>query len=159
MPTSAKAQKRSCPHCGALYEVHRSVQNGARQYRTAVCTHCGDVMAEWEGRIRHYRRIRRPKRSTQAARLVNQAAAAAAELKRRKRTRGDSKPSRSRDTYLTRRSEMNDTRRKGTKERSASTRGKIAKPQRPQDEKKKTESKREQDKIMTPEKQGGIAGP
>ena len=136
MPTSAKAQKRSCPHCGALYEVHRSVQNGPRQYRTAVCTHCGDVMAEWEGRIRHYRRIRRPKRSTQAARLLNQAAAAA-ELKRRKRTRGDSKPSRSGDTYLTRRSEMNDTRRKGTKERSASARGKIAKPQRPQDEKKK----------------------
>jgi hypothetical protein len=54
---------------------------------------------------------------------------------------------------------MNDTRRKGTKERSASARGKIAKPQRPQDEKKKTESEREQDKIMTPEKQGGIAGP
>jgi hypothetical protein len=158
MPTSAKAQKRSCPHCGALYEVHRSVQNGPRQYRTAVCTHCGDVMAEWEGRIRHYRRIGRPKSSAQAAKLVDQAAAFATQLKRRKRTGPDAKPSRSRDT-LTRRSEMNDTRRKGTKERSGSTRGKIAKPQRPQDEKKKTEGEREQDKIMTPEKQGGIAGP
>jgi len=104
------------------------------------------------------RRIGRPKSSAQAAKLVDQAAAFATQLKRRKRTGPDAKPSRSRDT-LTRRSEMNDTRRKGTKERSASTRGKIAKPQRPQDEKKKTESEREQDKIMTPEKQGGIAGP
>jgi hypothetical protein len=134
MPTSPKAQKRSCPHCGALYEVHRSMQNGARKYRTAVCTHCGDVMAEWEGRIRHYRRIGRPKSSTQATKLVDQAAAAATQLKRRKRTGVDAKPSR------------------------ALTRRKVAKPQ-PQDEKMKTESERAQDKIMTPEKQGGIAGP
>jgi len=90
-------------------------------------------MAEWEGRTRHYRRIRRPKSSTQAARLVAQAAAVATQLKRRKRTRAESS--------------------------RASTRRKVAKPQRPQDENKKTESERAQDKIMTPEKQGGIAGP
>ena len=90
-------------------------------------------MAQWEGRIRHYRRIRRPKSSTQAAKLVDQAAAAATQLKRRKLAGAETNPSR------------------------ASTRRKVAKPQRPQDEDKKTEGERAEDKIMVPEKQGGIA--
>jgi predicted RNA-binding Zn-ribbon protein involved in translation (DUF1610 family) len=51
-----QVQKHTCPHCGAVYEVRPGKECGRHTYRTAVCAHCGDVMAEWD----RYRRIKRP---------------------------------------------------------------------------------------------------
>jgi transcription elongation factor Elf1 len=59
---SAK-HKYTCPHCGAAYEVS-AVRDGKPAYRTATCSYCGDVMAEWNGPARHYHRIRHPRTAT-----------------------------------------------------------------------------------------------
>jgi len=55
-----KIAKHKCPHCGASYEmgVRRETH---RAYHTAVCSYCGDVMAEWHGYARRYRRLSRPR--------------------------------------------------------------------------------------------------
>jgi uncharacterized Zn finger protein len=69
-----KIAKHRCPHCGASYEmgVRRETR---RTYHTAVCSYCGDVMAEWHGYARRYRRIARPRSpATLAKAIVNMAA-------------------------------------------------------------------------------------
>jgi hypothetical protein len=48
----------SCPHCGAVYEV-KVRSDSKSDYRNAVCSYCGDVMGEWRGKARHYRRTGR----------------------------------------------------------------------------------------------------
>src|SRR5262245_36921030 len=74
----AKLQ-HSCPHCGASYSV-RDRETSASTYHTAVCSVCGDVMAEWEGKSRQYRRNRTAldpdRRTTAIISIVRQAASA-----------------------------------------------------------------------------------
>ena len=70
-----RSRKYTCPHCGAIYEVRKERQ-GRFTYHIAVCSYCGDVMAEWEGCTRHYRRIGRPRSVTRAAKVVAEAAGA-----------------------------------------------------------------------------------
>jgi predicted RNA-binding Zn-ribbon protein involved in translation (DUF1610 family) len=65
--------KYTCPHCGAPYEV-RKERKARSTYHIAVCSYCGDVMAEWEGCARHYRRIGRPSSVTRATKVVAEAA-------------------------------------------------------------------------------------
>src|SRR5947208_14990470 len=81
---ATKPLKHSCPYCGAIYEMR--VRRGShRTYHTAVWSFCGDVMAEWHGFVRHYRRIGRPR---SAARLASKIVAmAAGNVGRRKRRR------------------------------------------------------------------------
>jgi len=60
----------------AVYRVTRS--NGKhcrRAFRTAICSYCGDVMAQWDGCARRYHRVRSPRSSTHAAKLVAEIAA------------------------------------------------------------------------------------
>ena len=78
--------KHTCPHCGAVYVVKPGKENRARNYHTATCSHCGDVMAQWDGGTRCYRRIKRPPGLEQARKLVNEIAAA--RPSRRKALRG-----------------------------------------------------------------------
>src|SRR5438034_728292 len=61
-----KLLTHTCPHCGARYEVTHK-RRGEPAYHTAVCSYCGDVMAEWDGCTRHYHRIKRPRASVVAA--------------------------------------------------------------------------------------------
>src|SRR5437763_8469182 len=70
--SSAKPQY-TCPHCGAVYEVS-AARRGKATYRTATCSYCGDVMAEWNGPARHYHRIKRPHTATQLAKIVDEVA-------------------------------------------------------------------------------------
>jgi phage FluMu protein Com len=72
------SEKHTCPHCGAVYEVTRGKQNRTPAYRTAICSHCGDVMAEWNGGARRYRRIKRPRGIDHAAKVVDGIAASRA---------------------------------------------------------------------------------
>jgi hypothetical protein len=68
-----RSRKYTCPQCGAIYEV-REERRGRSTYHIAVCSYCGDVMAQWEGCARHYRRIGRPRSVTRAAKVVAEAA-------------------------------------------------------------------------------------
>jgi predicted RNA-binding Zn-ribbon protein involved in translation (DUF1610 family) len=83
----AVSAKHTCPHCGAVYDVRPEKQCGRHTYRTAVCSHCGDVMAEWDGCTRRYRRIKRPARLEQARKLVEEIAAARASRRKGLRSR------------------------------------------------------------------------
>jgi hypothetical protein len=59
-------------------------RGGKPMYRTAVCSYCGDVMAEWHGHARHYRRTRRPPDPTTLARTIVDMAASGRQCKRRR---------------------------------------------------------------------------
>jgi len=75
MPAKSRAAaEHHCPHCGAVYDV--TVRSGRRtNYHTAVCTECGDVMAQWSGwQIRRYRKKRRGTSEQFARTIVNDAA-------------------------------------------------------------------------------------
>jgi hypothetical protein len=56
--------------------------DGKRDYHTAVCSYCGDVMVEWFGRARHYRRKKRPRDAAQFAKNVVDIARETAAVKR-----------------------------------------------------------------------------
>src|SRR5215468_3852668 len=78
-----KIANHKCPHCGASYEmgVRRETH---RAYHTAVCSYCGDVMAEWHGYARRYRRLSRPRSpATLAKAIVDMAAGNAGQQERR----------------------------------------------------------------------------
>jgi predicted RNA-binding Zn-ribbon protein involved in translation (DUF1610 family) len=73
---TSQIRTHACPHCGARYRVTKSARKHCRRaYRTAVCSYCGDVMAQWDGCVRRYQRIRRPRSMTHAAKLVAEIAA------------------------------------------------------------------------------------
>ena len=60
----------TCPFCGTDYSVDAHA-NGRPAYHTAICSACGDVMAEWHGKGRYYRRKRsRPNPKRRAATIV-----------------------------------------------------------------------------------------
>jgi len=78
------ASTYTCPHCGVTYKM--TVRRAGKPiYRTAVCSYCGDVMAEWHGHARYYRRTRRPPDPTTLARTIVEMAASS---RQRKRPRG-----------------------------------------------------------------------
>ena len=66
-------------------------------YRTAVCSYCGDVMAEWHGHARHYRRTRRPPDPTTLARTIVEMAAS---NRQRKRPGGKERPDGARRSHI-----------------------------------------------------------
>jgi phage FluMu protein Com len=72
-PTMSTQEPRSsqfkCPHCGALYDVAIRPHSHS-DYHTIVCSYCGDVMAEWHGKARHYRRRKRPRDRAQFAKKI-----------------------------------------------------------------------------------------
>src|SRR5262249_36568294 len=81
------ASTYTCPHCGVTYKM--TVRRGGKpMYRTAVCSYCGDVMAEWYGHARHYRRTRRPPDPTTLARTLSRWPRAAAHASGHVATRG-----------------------------------------------------------------------
>src|SRR5436309_2965021 len=79
-----KLREHRCPFCGFAYMVHLRPSSRSG-YHTAICSGCGDVMAEWHGRGRYYRRIKkRPDPNRFAAAIVAIAADAAKKIKRGK---------------------------------------------------------------------------
>ena len=70
-----------CPHCGAFYEMAIRLHS-QRDYHTAICSYCGDVMTEWHGKGRHYRRKRRPPDAAQFAKNIAALAGQANKAKR-----------------------------------------------------------------------------
>jgi predicted RNA-binding Zn-ribbon protein involved in translation (DUF1610 family) len=86
--TRATKMQHSCPHCGAVYSVHDR-EGSSSTYYTAVCSACGDVMAEWEGQGRRYRRERTrldPVHRTAAiVAAVRQAAASVPHVKKKRK--------------------------------------------------------------------------
>jgi predicted RNA-binding Zn-ribbon protein involved in translation (DUF1610 family) len=83
---SSAKHKFTCPHCGAAYEVS-AVRHVKPAYRTATCSYCGDVMAEWNGPSRHYHRIKHPRSATQVAKIVEEVASGRRNQRRLKRPR------------------------------------------------------------------------
>jgi hypothetical protein len=65
-----RLRDHTCPFCGTDYSVDAHA-NGRPAYHTAICSACGDVMAEWHGKSRCYRRKRsRPNPKRRAAAIV-----------------------------------------------------------------------------------------
>src|SRR5260370_22115128 len=85
-----KALKHICPECGAVYEMTENRRSRVA-YHTAVCSYCGDVMAEWDGGARHYHRVKRPQPLTQAAKVVADIAAANSDKRKSQGARARSK--------------------------------------------------------------------
>jgi len=83
--SSAKPQY-TCPHCGAVYEVS-AARRGKATYRTATCSYCGDVMAEWNGPARHYHRIKQPRTATHVAKIVEEVASEKSDRRKPRRPR------------------------------------------------------------------------
>ena len=53
-----KLSEHACPHCGTLYTVALNPEESATDYHNAICTMCGDVMAEWHTKeTRQYSRV------------------------------------------------------------------------------------------------------
>jgi len=53
-----------------------------KDYHTAICSYCGDVMTEWHGKGRHYRRKKRPPDAAQFAKNIAALAGQANKAKR-----------------------------------------------------------------------------
>jgi hypothetical protein len=79
-----RATKYTCCHCGALYDV-RVRTDSKIDYHVAVCSFCGDVMAEWRGKARRYRKRKNPRDATQLAKNAAGIAAGSAALNARSR--------------------------------------------------------------------------
>src|SRR2546421_464885 len=65
----SRSSQFKCPHCEALYDVAIRPHSQS-DYHTIVCSYCGDVMAEWHGKARHYRRRKRPRDPAQFAKKI-----------------------------------------------------------------------------------------
>jgi hypothetical protein len=71
---STSSSKHICRHCGAVYQVGETRRCRRPSYHTAVCSFCGDMMAEWRGCARHYHRVKRPRPLVQARKIVAEVA-------------------------------------------------------------------------------------
>ena len=60
MKKRPKLSEHACPHCGTLYTVALNPEENATDYHNAICTMCGDVMAEWHTKEnRQYSRVKK----------------------------------------------------------------------------------------------------
>jgi hypothetical protein len=63
--------EHACPHCGTLYTVAVGTEESATDYHNAICTVCGDVMAEWHTKEnRQYSRQKLSRDPNQLAKTI-----------------------------------------------------------------------------------------
>jgi hypothetical protein len=69
---SPSGHRYSCPNCGAAYTVSVRTRSPVEDH-LSVCTFCGDVMDEWRGKARSYRRTASPNPGRRANAIVKTA--------------------------------------------------------------------------------------
>ena len=63
--------EHACPHSGTLYTVAVGTEESATDYHNAICTVCGDVMAEWHTKEnRQYSRQKLSRDPNQLAKTI-----------------------------------------------------------------------------------------
>jgi predicted RNA-binding Zn-ribbon protein involved in translation (DUF1610 family) len=77
--TSKRAHLHECPFCGARYKMVVTSQRSRSNYHIAVCSICGDVMAQSHGRqSRRYSRIKYKKHPDDSIQIAKHLVADAA---------------------------------------------------------------------------------